>query len=225
MADFLTLQHVTFAYDKRAPICEDISFGIEPDGLACLLGPSGCGKTTILRLIAGFEAVHAGEISIAGSVLSDRHHCVPPEQRNIGFVFQDFALFPHLTVMENVQFGLTRLTRREARQRAGEMLDLVRMPEAGGKYPHELSGGQRQRVALARALAPRPSLMLLDEPFSSLDVDLRERLARGRLEHVQPAPVPGLRRFAVDPVREAEHAASLRERDYGGRRDPGIRVP
>jgi iron(III) transport system ATP-binding protein len=192
MAEFLSLRNVTFAYDKRAPICEDISFGIEPDGLACLLGPSGCGKTTILRLIAGFEAVHAGEIAIAGSVLSDRHHCVPPEQRNIGFVFQDFALFPHLTVMDNVQFGLTRLTRQEARQRAGEMLDLVRMPEAGGKYPHELSGGQRQRVALARALAPRPSLMLLDEPFSSLDVELRERLVievRALLEHLK---VPAL---------------------------------
>lgn len=192
MAEFLSVNDITFAYDRQSPICQDISFGMDANGLACLLGPSGCGKTTILRLIAGFETVDTGTISIAGKVLSDRQHCVPPEQRNIGFVFQDFALFPHLTVMNNVQFGLTELTREAATQRANEMLDLVRLSDAGRKYPHELSGGQRQRVALARALAPRPSLMLLDEPFSSLDIELRERLVievRALLQHLE---VPAL---------------------------------
>lgn len=192
MGAFLSVNRVSFAYDKQMPVCEDITFGIESNGMACLLGPSGCGKTTVLRLIAGFEAVHRGEILIGGKLLSSPHQTMSPEHRSVGFVFQDFALFPHLTVMGNVEFGLNGLTRDAARRRANEMLELVRLSEVARKYPHELSGGQRQRVALARALAPRPSLMLLDEPFSSLDVELRERLVvevRALLQHLN---VPAL---------------------------------
>lgn len=192
MVDFLSLRNVSFAYGAQQPVCKDISFGIEANGMACLLGPSGCGKTTVLRLIAGFETVHSGEIHVGGKLLSSRQLLVPPERRSIGFVFQDFALFPHLTVMDNVQFGLNGMTRDAARRRATELLDLVGLTDTAHKYPHELSGGQKQRVALARALAPRPSMMLLDEPFSSLDIELRERLVvevRALLQHLR---VPAL---------------------------------
>ena len=152
-----------------------LSFSLARAAIGCLLGPSGCGKTTVLRCIAGFEAVQAGEIRLAGQVVSGRGTMVPPEKRRIGMVFQDYALFPHLTVAANIAFGLHSDPRRGARVR--ELGELVGLAAALDKYPHEISGGQQQRVALARALAPRPELLLLDEPFSNLDVDLRERLS------------------------------------------------
>jgi iron(III) transport system ATP-binding protein len=151
-----------------------------------LLGPSGCGKSTLLRLIAGFEAPDGGEIRIAGNAVTGAHW-VAPEDRRVGMVFQDYALFPHLTVAENVAFGLPaarggRRRRRGVAPRVAEVLELVGLPELGGRYPHELSGGQQQRVALARALAPAPEIVLLDEPFSAIDPlqrgAMREELAR-----------------------------------------------
>jgi iron(III) transport system ATP-binding protein len=145
--------------------------------IGCLLGPSGCGKTTVLRCIAGFEPIDAGEIRLDGQAVSRPGHCLPPEQRRIGMVFQDYALFPHLTVADNIGFGLRAIAPREREARVGELLATIGLAEHGTKYPHELSGGQQQRVALARALAPRPALLLLDEPFSNLDVELRERLS------------------------------------------------
>ena len=138
----------------------------------CLLGPSGCGKTTLLRLVAGFERPDAGSIEVAGRVVATAQRQVRPEQRRIGFVFQDFALFPHLTVSDNVAFGL-RGPRAWRERRVAEMLDLVGMSVFGSRFPHQLSGGQQQRVALARALAPEPHILLLDEPFSNLDASLR----------------------------------------------------
>jgi len=159
-------------------VVKGLSFSLARGGIGCLLGPSGCGKTTVLRCIAGFEPVTAGEIELNGQVVSAPGRMVPPEKRRIGMVFQDYALFPHLSVLDNIAFGLHALARDERDRRAAEYLAAVGLSGASGKYPHELSGGQQQRVALARALAPRPDLLLLDEPFSNLDVDLRERLGQ-----------------------------------------------
>ena len=158
------------------PVVRGMSFALAPGAIGCLLGPSGCGKTTVLRCLAGFEPVQGGTIALGGRVVSRPGLAVPPEQRSVGMVFQDFALFPHLTVARNVAFGLRRQSAGAAQRRVDEMLDLVGLRAAADAFPHELSGGQQQRIALARALAPNPGLLLLDEPFSSLDVDLRERL-------------------------------------------------
>ena len=158
-------------------VVDGVSFRIDTGGIACLLGPSGCGKTTLLRCIAGFEPVAAGEIRLEGEVVSRPGHTLPPEKRRIGMVFQDYALFPHLTVAGNIAFGLRDAENRANTDRVATLLDTVGLTGQGHKFPHELSGGQQQRVALARALAPKPELILLDEPFSNLDVDLRERLS------------------------------------------------
>ena len=172
----LDIENISKHYGERK-IVDGLSFNLLPGSIACLLGPSGCGKTTVLRLIAGFDPVSAGLIRIDGNVVSQGSYMLPPEQRHIGMVFQDYALFPHLSVQDNIGFGLFALTQAARAQRIEEMLDLVHLREAAHAYPHELSGGQQQRVALARALAPRPRLLLLDEPFSNLDVELRERLS------------------------------------------------
>ncbi|MCL4167758.1 UNVERIFIED_CONTAM: hypothetical protein GTU68_023535, partial [Idotea baltica] len=156
----------------------DVSFSLGKGDIACLLGPSGCGKTTLLRAIAGFKSLHSGEITSAGQVLSSEKLTVPTERRNIGMVFQDFALFPHLTIGKNICFGIRQQKKVEKAKRLHELLDLIGLAGYESRYPHELSGGQQQRVALARAMAPRPRLLLLDEPFSSMDVELRGTLAK-----------------------------------------------
>jgi iron(III) transport system ATP-binding protein len=155
----------------------ELDFSLARGAIGCLLGPSGCGKTTVLRCIAGFEALREGEIRIAGRVVSGPGVMLPPEERRIGMVFQDYALFPHLPVAANIAFGLHRAPHAERAARVRELAELVGLATVLDKYPHEISGGQQQRVALARALAPRPELLLLDEPFSNLDVELRERLS------------------------------------------------
>jgi len=157
---------------------EDLSLRLAEGSIGCLLGPSGCGKTTALRCIAGLETVDAGEIRAGGKLLSRPGRLVPPEDRGIGMVFQDYALFPHLDVARNIGFGLHRLDAGARRRRVAELLTLVGLDAYAQRFPHELSGGQQQRVALARALGPRPQLVLLDEPFSNLDVELRERLSQ-----------------------------------------------
>jgi iron(III) transport system ATP-binding protein len=176
----LELNDCAVGFDGR-PVVSGIGFALEPGEIGCLLGPSGAGKTSLLRAIAGFTPLLAGRIesSIDGRrrLLSGPGVQLAPEQRGIGMVFQDHALLPHLTALDNVRFGLFRLPREAARTRAQDMLALVGLAEFADRYPHELSGGQQQRVALARTLAPKPKLVLLDEPFSSLDPDLRERLA------------------------------------------------
>ena len=158
-------------------IVDGVDFKLAAGQIACLLGPSGCGKTTLLRCIAGFEEIAGGEIRLHGDVVSRKGQRLAPEKRRIGMVFQDYALFPHLTVEQNVAFGLGRKPGADADLRVRQLLATVGLGGQGSKYPHELSGGQQQRVALARALAPRPQLILLDEPFSNLDVGLRERLS------------------------------------------------
>ncbi len=150
---------------------------VKKGSLVCLLGPSGCGKTTVLRAIAGLEDVTHGEILLSGKTVSGKGMTLPPEKRRIGMVFQEYALFPHLNVDDNVAFGLRNLSSNERREKVRKILKIVGMENVGQRFVHELSGGQQQRVALARALAPEPELMLLDEPFSNLDIDLRERLS------------------------------------------------
>jgi iron(III) transport system ATP-binding protein len=179
--DLLRLENIRLGYDTpqgEKTVVRDLSLNLPAGHIACLLGPSGCGKTTALRAIAGFEPVRAGRIVLDGRVISSPQTQIAPERRNVGMMFQDYALFPHLTAAGNVGFGLRRLGRDERAARVRELLELVGLAQEGGSYPHELSGGQQQRVALARALAPEPELLLLDEPFSNLDVDTRERLAR-----------------------------------------------
>jgi iron(III) transport system ATP-binding protein len=173
----LELRHITKQFvNNGVPAVKDVSLNLAEGELLGVLGPSGCGKTTLLRLIAGFEQPDAGRIAVAGRVIVQPGLCVPPEQRSLGIVFQDFALFPHLTVAQNVEFGLKPLDRLGAKQRRAEAIAVVGLAGLENRYPHELSGGQQQRVALARALAPRPPLILLDEPLSSLDIQLRLHL-------------------------------------------------
>jgi iron(III) transport system ATP-binding protein len=155
---------------------QDISFELAQGEIACLLGPSGCGKTTLLRAIAGFLSPHLGEIWLKSTIASTPGKVLSPEKRNVGVVFQDYALFPHLTVQKNIEFGLHKQSPASRLTRSTELLKLIGLSDLAGRYPHELSGGQQQRVALARALAPKPTLILLDEPFSNLDVELKERL-------------------------------------------------
>ncbi|MBE9516289.1 MAG: ABC transporter ATP-binding protein [Proteobacteria bacterium] len=150
---------------------------VNTGNLVCLLGPSGCGKTTVLRAIAGFQPIDKGEILLHEQLVSAPGMMLPPEKRHVGMVFQDYALFPHLTVGRNVAFGLRHLSAEEQADTISDMLTLVGLETMSGRYPHELSGGQQQRVALARALAPKPDLILMDEPFSNLDVELRERVS------------------------------------------------
>jgi iron(III) transport system ATP-binding protein len=172
----LEVENLRHAYGDHQVVA-GLTFSLARGAIGCLLGPSGCGKTTVLRCIAGFEAPQEGEIRLAGRVVSGSGVMVPPETRRIGMVFQDYALFPHLSVAANIAFGLHAAPAAERAARVRELAELVGLSAALEKYPHEISGGQQQRVALARALAPRPELLLLDEPFSNLDIDLRERLS------------------------------------------------
>ena len=160
----------------KTNVVHNVSFQVQKGESVCLLGPSGCGKTTVLRAIAGFEPLDCGHISLAGTLLSQREYILPPEQRKLGMVFQDYALFPHLNVADNVRFGLSG-NRFQKKMRVHDMLALVGMTAHAKRFPHELSGGQQQRVALARTLAPAPRLLLMDEPFSSLDTGLRQSLS------------------------------------------------
>jgi len=170
----LSLDDVTLRYASSGTAAVDgLSLAVEPGEVLALLGPSGCGKTTTLRLVAGFERPGSGAVTLEGRALAGSGAFVPPEQRSVGMVFQDYALFPHLSVLENVAFGLTAMPRQEARARASQMLKLFGLEGFESRMPHALSGGQQQRVALARALAPGPRVLLLDEPFSSLDSALR----------------------------------------------------
>ncbi len=172
--NLLNVHNLTKRFHKAAPpAVNGVSFNLEPGEIVALLGPSGCGKTTTLRLIAGFERPDAGEIALLGRTLVSATVDLPPEQRGIGFVFQEYALFPHLSVLENITFGLGHLPRKERLERAREVMGLVGLTVFQDRSPHQLSGGQQQRVALARALAPGSKLILLDEPFSSLDAGLR----------------------------------------------------
>ena len=173
----LEVNNVSLGYGAHT-VVHGVSLQLAQGDIGCLLGPSGCGKTTLLRAIAGFEPVRAGSIALQGAAVSQPGQTTAPQYRDIGMVFQDHALFPHLDVAGNIAFGLHRWPKAERAARVQEMLELVGLQGMGGRWPHALSGGQQQRVALARALAPQPSLLLMDEPFSSLDTSMREAIAR-----------------------------------------------
>ena len=177
MTQVLELKNVSVALEGTL-IVRGINLQLSQGGIGCLLGPSGCGKTTLLRAIAGFEKVLQGEISIAGHPVSNQKFCQPVEKRHVGMVFQDYALFPHLTVTENIAFGLSAMNRADRQTRVQELAEMLKIGDFLTAYPHRLSGGQQQRVAVARAMAPKPGILLLDEPFASLDVELREQIAR-----------------------------------------------
>ena len=170
----LSLREVAAGYPDK-PVFSDLSFELAAGDIGCLLGASGCGKTTALRVIAGFEPIKSGIITLQGREIASTRRSVPAEKRAIGMVFQDYALFPHLSVSDNIGFGL-RARGGDRSERIDQLLELMGLSDYAQAFPHELSGGQQQRVALARALAPKPSLILLDEPFSNLDSELRERL-------------------------------------------------
>ena len=176
-ADLLQLRNVTCNYGTERAI-QNVSISITEGTQVCLLGPSGCGKTTVLRAIAGLQPVSAGSIHIGGQEVCGPNLSLPPERRRVGMVFQDHALFPHLTVEQNVASGLRNLNSQQRQRNVLELLDRMGLELHAARYPHELSGGQQQRVALARALAPKPLLLLMDEPFSNLDLDSRERMGQ-----------------------------------------------
>ncbi len=177
MSALLEINNINCRYDDQV-IIDDLSFSVAERQIVSLLGPSGCGKTTALRAIAGLEPIHAGQIRLDGVCLSDPGNMLPPEKRHVGMVFQDYALFPHLTVWKNVAFGLHGKEKASINDQVSQLLTLVRLSDHADKYPHQLSGGQQQRVALARALAPDPRLLLMDEPFSNLDTEMRRSLSQ-----------------------------------------------
>jgi len=218
----IELSQLSVAYPGQArPAVDRVSLGLRAGDIGVLIGPSGCGKTTLLRAIAGLERAAQGEIRISGEAVSGPGLHVAPELRRVGMVFQDYALFPHLDVGRNVAFGLhERSSKAQRAARVAEVLQLVGLPGIERTMPHELSGGQQQRVALARALAPNPRLLLLDEPFSNLDVDLRERLAhevRGILKAAQATALfvthDQLEAFAVGDIIGVMHEGQLHQWD------------
>jgi iron(III) transport system ATP-binding protein len=177
MSCVLEVRKLAVAFDAHT-VLSDISFALSRGEIGCLLGASGCGKTSLLRAIAGFDTPASGEIWIKGVLVNAKSRPLPTERRKVGMVFQDLALFPHLKVAENIAFGLNGLSRSACEQRVRELTEIIGLNGVDHCYPHRLSGGQQQRVALARAMAPRPEVLLLDEPFSSLDIELREQIAK-----------------------------------------------
>ena len=208
MTPALSFRNVSCRFDG-ADVVDDVSFDIHSGEVVCLLGPSGCGKTTSLRLAAGMEVPSLGEIYLNGACVSSAKQMTPPEARGIGFLFQDFALFPHLSVYENVTFGLGALSGEEQKRRALELLNAVGLSGFANKYPDTLSGGEQQRAALARAMAAKPKLVLMDEPFSNLDPQLRDQMRDLTLRLLRENDAAGLivTHDAADALRMADRIA------------------
>ena len=202
----LTLEDLSRRYGETLAL-DRVSLDIAPSEILCLLGPSGCGKSTLLRIAAGVERPSSGRVLLDGQEVAGPNNFVPPEQRGVGLMFQDFALFPHLTIRDNVAFGLKSLTRREAKAEAHAALERVGLAHYANEYPHILSGGEQQRVALARAIAPRPSVLLMDEPFSGLDLRLREKMREETL-----AILHETRATSIVVTHDAEEAMRMGDR-------------
>jgi iron(III) transport system ATP-binding protein len=203
----LAFEHINHAFNSGRETLSDISFAAESGEVLCLLGPSGSGKTTLLRIAAGIEPQTAGRVLLNDREIAGPSVFMPPEQRSIGLVFQDFALFPHLTILDNVRFGLTALSREEARREAHIALSRVGLEHHAQSFPHVLSGGEQQRVALARALAPRPAVLLMDEPFSGLDSRLKDSVRAETLAILRES-----RATAIVVTHDAEEAMRLGDR-------------
>lgn len=203
----LAFESICHSYSPGSPTLHDISLVAEPGEVLCLLGPSGSGKTTLLRIAAGIESQSSGRVLLNNREIAGPNVFLPPEQRSIGLVFQDFALFPHMTILENVRFGLTALSRIEGRAEALAALSRVGLDAYAESYPHALSGGQQQRVALARALAPRPAVLLMDEPFSGLDSRLKDSVRAETLAILRQS-----RATAIIVTHDAEEAMRLADR-------------
>lgn len=174
---YIEIKDLSFKYDNSVEdVLDKFSLDIEQGDIVAILGESGCGKSTLLRLISGLEAPHQGSILINGKIMVDDDVFIQPEYRGVGMLFQDYALFPHMTVIQNIGFGLHKLHKKDRKKRVNEVLELVNLKGYENRYPYELSGGQQQRVALARAIAPKPAILSMDEPFSNLDAGLRSRI-------------------------------------------------
>ncbi len=208
MSSVLSFRNVSFSYGNDE-VVDAVSFDIAAGEIVCLLGPSGCGKTTSLRLAAGMEMPSTGEIWLNGECVSTAREVVPPENRGIGFLFQEFALFPHLSVLDNVRFGLKEMSQNEQKTRALELLKAVGLSGFADKFPESLSGGEQQRAALARAIAPQPRLVLMDEPFSNLDPQLRDQVRDLTLRLLKQFNAAGLivTHDAADAFRMADRIA------------------
>ena len=202
----LTFENISHAYHNK-PTIENFSLRVEPGEVLCLLGPSGSGKTTLLRIAAGIEAQTSGRLLLNDREIAGPGLFLPPERRGVGLMFQDFALFPHMTILDNVRYGLTALPREEARKEALNALDRVGLAHYAQKFPHALSGGEQQRVALARALAPRPAVLLMDEPFSGLDSRLKDSIRADTLAILREA-----RATAIVVTHDAEEAMRMADR-------------
>jgi iron(III) transport system ATP-binding protein len=205
-ASQLTFIGVSRKYDGKLAL-DKVNLDVAPGEIVCLLGPSGCGKTTLLRIASGVERPSAGHVLIDGQEVAGPNRFVPPEKRGVGLMFQDFALFPHLSILDNVAFGLKSLTRSEAKREALASLDRVGLAQYASEYPHILSGGEQQRVALARAIAPRPGVLLMDEPFSGLDLRLREKIREETL-----AILNETRATSIVVTHDAEEAMRMGDR-------------
>lgn len=189
----LKISNLHFKYkNSKEDNIENFNLQINKGEIISILGESGSGKSTMLRIIAGLESAYKGSITIANDVVYDEKIFVEPEKRGVGMVFQDYALFPHMTVAKNIMFGLKKLDKKAKEERMLEMLKLVNLVEHKDKYPHELSGGQQQRIALARAIAPKPSVLLLDEPFSNLDSHLQNKIRTELKEIIQKANITSI---------------------------------
>ncbi len=212
IASSLSLNNISFS-DGETRILDDVSLKVSPGKILCLLGPSGSGKTSLLRIAAGLVRQTSGNVDINDRTVADQNTFVPPEERGIGLVFQDYALFPHLTILENVEFGLTALNRKEKRNQAMQMLSRVGMSDRAEHYPHLLSGGEQQRVALARALAPRPGILLMDEPFSGLDARMRDTVREQSIELLREtrSTVVIVTHDPEEALRLADHIAIIRD--------------
>ncbi len=185
----LSLSDISFHYNDRK-VLDGINFTVKPGELVCLVGPSGCGKSTLLRLIAGLTPLQSGTIEVGSTVVADNKHHLAPKDRHVGLVFQHPSLFPHLTVGQNIAFGIKHLSKEYQQKKVGELLQMINLEQYADRFPHTLSGGQQQRVALARALAPEPKVMLLDEPFANLDYRLRRDIAEEVIAVLKEAKIP-----------------------------------
>ncbi|MBZ4663638.1 MAG: transporter ATP-binding protein [Caloramator sp.] len=203
---YVVIKNLSFKYKNAKDYqIKNFNLEIEKGDIVALLGPSGSGKSTILRLISGLEIPNGGEIIVNNNTLNKKDIFVEPEKRGIGMVFQDYALFPHMTVEKNVLFGVGNVNKNERQRILDEVLELVDMKEYKKRYPHELSGGQQQRIAIARALAPKPSLLLLDEPFSNLDADLRKKIRNEIKEILKKSNTTSI--FVTHDIEDAKDVA------------------